>query len=63
MKLESTGTAPSGPPIINLRLSLADLEILQGLVKVALAHTPETSDTAKTVQRMRAMSRCFNSAL
>ena len=62
MKIESTGTAPSGQNIINFRVGVNELEILRGLLTVSLAHTPETSETAKTVQRMRAMLRCLNSA-
>ena len=62
MKITSTGTAPSGHPIINLRVGANELDILRGMLTVAITHTPETSETAKTVQRMRAMLRCLNSA-
>jgi hypothetical protein len=62
MKIETIGTAPSGHNIINFRVGANELEILRGLLTVSLQHTPETTETAKTVQRMRAMLRCINSA-
>lgn len=61
MKIESTGKAPSGKPIITLRLGGPDLGIIEGLLETALKHTPKTAETEKTIQRMQAMKRCFNS--
>lgn len=61
MKIEQTGIAPRGHRIINLRVGVEELEIIRGLLALALSHTPKTSETAGTIQRMRAMGRCLNS--
>ena len=62
MKLDTQETAPSGKPVLKLRVGCAELAILRGLIYTALAHTPKTPETEKTLNHMRAMSRTLNSA-
>jgi hypothetical protein len=60
MKFDSTGKSSSGARIFTLRVSVAEVEILRGLVKAALQYCPQTTKTEKTVQRLRAIGKCLN---
>ena len=62
MKLTHTEIAPSGAPVINLRIGKDEVLILRGLVANARLHTPRTPDTETTCQRLGAMGRTLNSA-
>lgn len=60
MKIEGTEIAPSGKRRLKIYLGDEELEIIGGLVKQALKHTPSVKDTERTLNFLRAMNRTFD---
>ncbi len=61
MKFDCEEIAPSGRPVLKLRLGAEELEIIRGLVLSGLRFTPIIPATEQMHSRMKAMSRCLNS--
>ncbi len=61
MKFDCEEVAPSGRPVLKLRLGAEELDIVKGLVKQALIHTPRTATTESMISRLKAMARCLDS--